>query len=127
MKPEEKLDKILKYLYSEYEKGNINQQPSKFTCESAGVRVNHQEAYMILEKLNLDGYLNVGELNKNMFIINYEGILFHRSGGYKQELNDLKRKRIKKDIYNVIVGLGSFLAGIFATWSIWKEISSCIC
>ena len=127
MKPEEKLDEILKYLFSEYEKGNIRQQHSKAICELAELKVEPHEAYMILEKLNLDGYLTVSESNQWMFIINYDGILFHRYGGYKQELNDLKRKRIKNDIYNVAVALGTFLAGGFALWSIWKEFSNCVC
>ena len=127
MKPEDKLDKILTYLYSEYEKENIKYEHSKAICHLAELNVNPTEAYMVLLKLNSDGYVNMSDSNQWKFQINYNGILFHRSGGYKQELNDLKRKRIKNDIYNVVVGLGTFLAGAYGLWAIWKELSNCIC
>lgn len=127
MKPEYKLDKILTYLYNEYEKENIKYEHSKTICHFAELKVNPTEAYMVLLKLNSDGYVNMSDSNQWMFQINYDGILFYRSGGYKQELNDLKRKRIKNDIYNVVVGLGTFLAGSYGLWAIWKEISNCIC
>ena len=127
MKPEEKLDKILTYLYTEYEKENLKYEHSKSICHFAELKVNPTEAYMVLLKLNADGYVDMLDSNQWSFQINYNGILFCRSGGYKQELNDLKRKRIKNDIYNVVVGLGTFLAGAYALWEIWKEISNCIC
>ncbi|MBE7661475.1 hypothetical protein [Tenacibaculum finnmarkense] len=127
MKPEEKLDKVLNYLYSEYIKGNMEQKHSKNICNSAGLKIHNHEAYLMLEKLSLDGYLKVNDSNKWMFEINYNGVLFVRYGGYKQEFKDLNRKRIKNDIYNVTVGLGTFLAGAFALWSIWKEFSSFVC
>ncbi len=126
MKPEEKLDKILTYLYTEYEKENLKYEHSKSICHFAELKVNPTEAYMVLLKLNTDGYVDMLDSNQWSFQINYNGILFCRSGGYKQELNDLKRKRIKNDIYNVVVGLGTFLAGAFALWEFWKEISNCI-
>ena len=82
---------------------------------------------MVLLILNADGHVDMSDSNQWMFQINYNGILFCRSGGYKQELYDLKRKRIKNDIYNVAVGLGTFLAGTYALWAIWKEFSNCVC
>jgi len=127
MKPEDKLDQILTYLYNEYEKENLKYEHSKSICHFAELKVNPTEAYMVLLKLNADGYVDMSDSNQWLFQINYNGILFHRSGGYKQELNDLKRKRIKNDIYNVVVGLGTFLAGAYGLWAIWKELSNCIC
>lgn len=127
MKPENKLDKILKYLYNEYEKEKLNYEHSKTICHLSELKVNPTEAHMVLLKLNADGYVDMSDSNQWMFRINYNGILFSRSGGYKQALNDLKRKRIKNDIYNVIVALGTFLAGAYAIWAIWKEISNCVC
>lgn len=125
MKPEDKLDKILTYLFDEYEKENLKYEHSKIICHFAELKVNSTEAYMVLLKLNEDGYVDMLDSNQWMFQINYNGILFCRSGGYKQELKDLNRKRIKNDIYNVMVALGTSLAGAYAIWEIWKEISSC--
>ncbi len=127
MKPENKLDKILKYLYNEYEKEHLKYEHSKTICHLSELKVNPTEAHMVLLKLNADGYVDMSDSNQWMFRINYNGILFSRSGGYKQALNDLKRKRIKNDIYNVMVALGTFLAGAYAIWAIWKEISNCVC
>lgn len=105
----------------------MGQNHSKNICHFAGLKVEPHEAYLILEKLSLDGHLTVNDSNQWMFEINYNGVLFVRYGGYKQEFKDLNRKRIKNDIYNVAVGLGTFLAGAFALWSIWKEFSNCAC
>lgn len=127
MKPEEKLDQILKYLYNEYQNENLKYAHSKTICHFADLQVNPTEAYTILLKLNADGYVDMSASNQWMFQINYDGILFYRSGGYKQELKDLKRKRIKNDIYNVMVALGTSLAGAYAIWEIYKEVSNCIC
>jgi hypothetical protein len=127
MKPENKLDKILTYLFVEYEKENLKYEHSKTICHLAELKVNPTEAYMVLLKLYADGYVDMSDSNQWMFQINYNGILFCRSGGYKQELKDLNRKRIKNDIYNVMVALGTSLAGAYAIWEIWKEVSNCIC
>ena len=127
MTPEEKLDQILTSLHKEYQKENLKYRHCKEICEFSQLKVNPNEAYMILLKLNQDGYVNVLESNQWSFQINYNGILFYRSGGYVQELKDLKRKRIKNDIYNVVVGLGTFLAGAYGLWAIWKEFSNCVC
>ena len=105
----------------------MGERHSKYICQLAGLKFEPYESYLILEKLSLDGHVRVNESNKWMFEINYNGVLFVRYGGYKQEFKDLKRKRIKNDIYNVAVGLGTFLAGVFALWSIWKELSNCVC
>lgn len=122
MKPEEKLDRILKYLYDEFEKGNAQLRHSKSICQLAGLKINSNEAYMILEKLNLDGYLTVSDSNQWMFSINYEGIMFLRYGGYKQQLKDIKRKRLKNDLYNILVAVGTSLAGFYALWQVWIEL-----
>jgi hypothetical protein len=127
MKPEEKLDKILTYLYTEYEKENLKYEHSKSICHFAELKVNPTEAYMVLLKLNADGYVDMLDSNQWSFQINYNGILFCRSGGYEQELKDLKRTRFKNDIYNVMVAVGTSLAGLYAVWQIWIEISKRIC
>jgi len=127
MKPEDKLDLVLTYLFDEYEKESLKYEHSKTICYFAELKVNPTEAYMVLLKLNSDGYVDMSDSNQWMFQINYNGILFCRFGGYKQELNDLKRKRIKNDIYNVMVALGTSLAGLYAIWAIWKQISETLC
>ncbi|RJE70962.1 hypothetical protein BGP76_09295 [Reichenbachiella sp. MSK19-1] len=74
---------------------------SKSICELTGLKINPHEAYIISEKLSLDGHLTVDESDKWVFSINYEGIMFHRYGGYKQQLKDIKRKRLKDDLYKI--------------------------
>ena len=122
MNPEKKLDKVLKYLYAEFTEENIKFQHSKSICEFGELNVNPAEAYMILNKLNIDGYVDVFESNQWCFKINYNGILFHRNGGYQQELKDLKRKRFKEDTFNIIIAVGTLLAGLYAIWQLWLEI-----
>lgn len=123
MKPEKKLDYILNYLCKEYIKESISYKHSKNICQLAELDVNPSEAYMILLKLNSDGYVDMLESNQWMFQINYNGILFNRNGGYTQELEDSKRKRLKDDIFNGIIAIGSLLAGIYAIWQIWIELT----
>ncbi len=123
MKPEEKLDKILSYLYNEYENENIKYEHSKSICHFAELNVNPTEAHIVLLKLNLDRYVDISDSNQWSFRINYNGILFCRSGGYKQALKDLKGKRIKSDIYSIMVALGTSLAGLYAVWQFWIEFS----
>jgi hypothetical protein len=122
MKPEKKLDKILNYLHQEYTKDNINYVHSKVICQLADLNVNPSEAFLILDKLNIDGYVQVSQDNQWMFKINYNGILFHQNGGYHQEIKDLKRKRFKEDIFNVIIAGGTLLAGFYAIWQLWIGI-----
>ena len=86
MKPEDKLDKILTYLYNEYEKEDLKYEHSKTICQVADLKVNPTEAYMVLLKLNGDGFVDMLDSNQWMFKLNYNGIVFCRSGGYKQEL-----------------------------------------
>lgn len=127
MTPEEKLDKILLYLFTEYTKGKIPFEHSKNICINAGLNISPTESYLILLKLNSDGYVDMSDSNQWLFQINYNGILFFNSGGYYQELKDLKRKRVKNDIYNVVVGLGTFLAGLYALLQFLKEILTIRC
>ncbi|MEQ8812883.1 MAG: hypothetical protein RIE59_27675 [Imperialibacter sp.] len=127
MSPEDKLDQVLTYLYSEYEKGSLKFEHSKTICHSAELKVSPSESYMVLLKLNSDRYVDMSDANQWEFRINYDGILFNRSGGYKQQLKDLSRQRIKNDIYNAVVGLGTLLAGAYGLWAIWKEFSNCSC
>ncbi|WP_258105855.1 hypothetical protein [Marinoscillum sp. MHG1-6] len=127
MNPEQKLDKVLTYLNREYANENIKFQHSDNICKLAKLDITPSEAYMVLQKLNSDRYVNVSDSNQWMFQINYNGIVFIRSGGYKQQLKDLKRKRIKNDIYNVAVGLGTLLAGLYALVEIWKYLLAHFC
>lgn len=124
MKPEDKLDTILMYLYKQYEKDNLKFEHSNMICHYVELKVNATETYMILLKLKVDGYVDMSDSNQWMFQINYNGILFCRCGGYKQQLKDLNRKRIKDDIYNVMVAVGTSLAGAYAIWEFLKEISN---
>ena len=97
----ELLMKFISYYYfhsSEKVEENIKFQHSRSICEFGELNVNPAEAYMILNKLNIDGYVDVLESNEWCFKINYNGILFHRNGGYQQELKDLKRKRFKEKL-----------------------------
>lgn len=127
MKPEENLDAILSYLFNEYEKEKLGYVHSKSICQLGNLKVNSAEAYMTLLKLNSDNYVDMLDSNQWMFQINYNGILFIRSGGYKQKLKDLKRKRIKEDIYNVMIAVGTSLAGLYAIWQFWIELSKNSC
>jgi hypothetical protein len=124
MKPEDKLDTILMYLYEQYDKDNLKFEHSNTICHYVELKVNPTETYLILLKLNADGYIDMSDSNQWMFQINYNGILFCRCGGYKQQLKDLNRKRIKDDIYSVMVAVGTSLAGAYAIWEFLKEISS---
>jgi len=122
MNPENKLDQILLYLYNEYQRKNLNHNHSIDICELAGLNVDSEESYLILLKLNHDGYVDVSNSSRNLFRLNYNGIFFHRSGGYKQKLKDLERDRFKKDIYNWMIAIGTSLAGLYALWQFGLEI-----
>ncbi|QDW21819.1 hypothetical protein [Flavobacterium sp. KBS0721] len=123
MKPEVKLDHILKFLYEEYLKDNILYVHSKEICHFAELDVSPSEAYLIMEKLNIDGYVDVSHSNQWMFKINYNGVLFHRKGGYEDELRDINRKRTKEDIYNIITAVGAIIAILYAVWQFFIEFS----
>ena len=103
-----KLDSVLEWMY-------LNNKPShsKDICENANIKVSDNEAYKILCKLSKDGYADVVN-NIWVFEINYNGIIFFESGGYKAEIQDLKSRRNLHDRINKIVALGTFLAGIYA-------------
>lgn len=122
MKPEEKLDQILRFLNDSFLKDDIKFQHSKTICELSKLKVSPAEAYMILQKLNLDGYVEVLEENQWMFKINYNGIIFNRTGGYTSSLLDLKRKRFKEEIYNILVAVGTTLAGLYGVWQLFTEL-----
>ncbi|EKF56246.1 hypothetical protein I215_01948 [Galbibacter marinus] len=122
MNPENKLDHVLKYLYDQYQKENLTHDHCKDICKLAQLNVNQSESYIILSKLQHDGYVDTLSQNKWLFRINYNGILFHRYGGYKQKLKDVKRDRFKKDIYNWMIAIGTSLAGLYALWQFWLEI-----
>lgn len=123
MTPESKLDHILKSLYERYKEGHILYLHSKAICELAKLTVPPAEAYLIMVKLNSDGYVDGLETNQWMFKINYEGILFFQEGGYKAQLRDKKRKRIKEDIYNIITATGAIIAGLYAIWQVYIELT----
>jgi len=123
MKPELKLDHILKYLYEEYSKENILYRHSKEICLLSNLKVSPSEAYLILLKLNVDGYVDMSDTNQWMFKVNYNGILFHRQGGYETQLKDVNRKRIKEEIYNIITAFGATIAGLYAIWQFCIEFS----
>lgn len=124
MKPVEKLDGVLKYLYNEYLNGKVDFDHSNNICEKSKLLISPGEAYLILSKLHMDNYLIISSANNHMFKINYNGILFHLNGGYTQELADINRKRFKDEVFNWIIAIGTFLAGLYAIWQLLLELKN---
>ena len=116
-----KLDTVLSYLCNEFEKGNIGHQHSKDICQKAGLNVVPSEAYLILDKLNFDFYLDVSNTNQWMFCINYNGIVFNAKGGYTKQIKDLKIERLKKKLHNAIVIIGIIIGAIFSVYKIFQS------
>jgi hypothetical protein len=123
----QKLDKVLEYLCKdhlyEYKLDNVVANVDFLTDDA--------ETYKILLKLKNDGFAHfnplppvkegiIAELQIAMIRTHYlysatfEGQLFNELKGYGQKQKDDNRKRFRETVFNVMVGTGTSLAGLYA-------------
>ncbi len=88
-----------------------------------------KDIHEIIYKLEKDGYLTNIEFYKGGVggNITFEGGLFYESGGYAQQLKDVKSKRFRQSLSNIIVAFGAGLAGLYALWQIYIGILNHFC
>lgn len=123
------MDKILKTLYENENKIDIGDHLS-INLSANNYGLNNTEIAEVWSKLERDNYIY--EYTKNSgHRINLEGMIFIQNGGYTQQQKDLKLERTKTTIFNLAVGIGTGLAGLYALVQfllfLWQHFYQCNC
>ena len=109
------IDDILKIIYQSKQ---LNVETLYRDIRSKQILLHDMEIETILVKLKEDKYL----LNfpNGHYGLTVSGRVFIEKGGYKQELNNEKRKALKDQIYIYAVGAGTVLAGLYGLFEMLK-------
>lgn len=118
----EKLDAILRHMASDLKE--IPTRPNQI-AERAGLDIESQEAYLMLDMMYKDGY--VSKQGDNPFYeILYKGLIFLDNGGYTRDNHIAKRQLLAKKISDyvdiVVKPVGIITALAITTWTIIQII-----
>ena len=98
----EQLDTVLRHMAS-----NSNDEPKRpdLICNKAGLDLQKDTAYLLLNKLYLDGYVTKGHTGGAIYTINGNGVTFINNDGYAGSERRLRYSRNWKIIQNAILAI----------------------
>ena len=110
----EQLDKILNYSYdnnlmfTEYDIKKYFENDKEMSLLGIG------DIKLILDKLANDSYIdNKTYGTDRQYRITWNGKYFKENGGYIQQRKDIKAKKYRENLLNVIMSLGTGFAGLY--------------